>query len=116
MARSLAASAAVGNLVVCTSVMDGLSGPVPGGPHLHVLRELVVVGLTVDDEQALRAVALAFQHLRLVAEPAGTAALAAVNARPGDFAGRQVARICPRGPPMSVVTPSVTVVRASRRG
>jgi threonine dehydratase len=97
MARSLAAGEVRANPAVRTTVLDGISGPVPGARPLRVLTELGVSALTVDDEQALRAVAATYQHLRFVAEPAGAAALAAVGVQEHGFAGRDVALVCSGG-------------------
>jgi threonine dehydratase len=55
-----------------------------------VLRRLAGPGLAVSDTEALRAVALAFRHLRLVLEPSGAAALAAALFRPEALAGAAV--------------------------
>ncbi|MGR6963971.1 threonine ammonia-lyase [Geodermatophilus sp. URMC 61] len=97
MARSLAEGQVCSNPAVCTSVMDGIAGPVAGQRPLTVLAELGVTPLTVDDDQARLAVAGAYQHLKLVAEPAGAAALAAVLSRQDDFTDRDVALVCSGG-------------------
>ena len=43
-----------------------------------ILRKLAAEGVTVTDDEALDAVAFAFTELKLVVEPGGAAALAAV--------------------------------------
>jgi threonine dehydratase len=97
MARSLAAGEVCRNPVGRTTLMDGIGGPVAGARPLRVLAELGVTPLTVDDEDALRAVAATYRHLKIVAEPAGAAALAAVVTHPDLFAGRTVAVVCSGG-------------------
>jgi threonine dehydratase len=82
MARSLANGAPQRNPSTTGSVCDAILTPEPGKLTLPVLRGLahsgqVGPGLVVTDEQALRAVALAFTQLRIVAEPGGAVALAA---------------------------------------
>jgi threonine dehydratase len=77
MARSLASGRHERNATTSGSVCDAILTPSPGKLTLPVLRQLAGPGLVVTDEQALRAVALAFAHLRLVAEPGGAVALAA---------------------------------------
>ena len=44
---------------------------------LPILQRLAGPGLTVSDDEAMRAMALAFAHLRIVLEPGGAVALAA---------------------------------------
>ena len=77
MARSLAAGKALRNPATTGSVCDAILTPEPGRLTLTVLQGLAGPGLAATDEQALRAVALAFTHLRVVAEPGGAVALAA---------------------------------------
>ncbi|MFE3837789.1 pyridoxal-phosphate dependent enzyme [Rhodobacteraceae bacterium PA1-206B] len=82
MARSLAAGAPQRNARAAGSVCDAILTPTPGRLTLPLLLDLarrghVGPGLAVPDGAALRAVAAAFHHLRLVAEPGGAVALAA---------------------------------------
>ncbi|MFJ2758786.1 threonine/serine dehydratase [Nocardioides sp. NPDC087217] len=81
MARSLAAGEVCTNPAPGATVMDGISGPVVGDRCLSVLGRLGVTPLSVDDDEALEAVAAAFRYLRVVVEPAGAASLAAVMSR-----------------------------------
>ncbi|GAB1364260.1 hypothetical protein MASR1M32_34960 [Rhodobacter sp.] len=77
MARSLAAGRSLRNAAPTGSVCDAILTPEPGRLTLPVLQRLAGPGLVVSDDQALEAVALAFGHLRVVAEPGGAVALAA---------------------------------------
>ena len=77
MARSLASGRAERNLRATGSVCDAILTPSPGELTLPILRRLAGPGLVVTDDQALRAMALAFAHLRIVLEPGGAVALAA---------------------------------------
>jgi threonine dehydratase len=56
---------------------DAILTPAPGRLTFPILSRLCGPGLAVSDEEALRAMALAFQRLKLVAEPGGAVALAA---------------------------------------
>lgn len=82
MARSLATGTRQRNAAASGSVCDAILTPTPGTLTLPILQRLAGPGLTVTDTQALQAVALAFTHLRLVAEPGGAVALAAALAAP----------------------------------
>ena len=77
MARSLAARARVRNPAATGSICDAILTPTPGELTFPILSHLAGPGLVITDDQALRAMALAFTHLRVVLEPGGAAALAA---------------------------------------
>ena len=77
MARSLAALERLRNPAVAGSICDAILTPTPGELTFPILSRLAGAGLAISDDQALRAMALAFTHLRIVLEPGGAAALAA---------------------------------------
>ncbi|MFN3280959.1 MAG: threonine/serine dehydratase [Tabrizicola sp.] len=77
MARSLSSGRAERNAAVSGSICDAILTPTPGALTLPVLSRLAGPGLAVSDEQALRAMVLAFTHLHIVLEPGGAVALAA---------------------------------------
>ena len=77
VARSLAAGTRVGNDPAARSICDAIVTPMPGALTFPILARLCGPGLVVSDEEALRAVALAWRHLRIVLEPGGAVALAA---------------------------------------
>lgn len=77
MARSLASGRRERNSTATGSLCDAILTPGPGALTLPLLQRLAGPGLTVTDDQALQAMAAAFTHLRLVAEPGGAVALAA---------------------------------------
>jgi threonine dehydratase len=77
MARSLASGTRQANPAATGSICDAILTPTPGLLTLPILQRLAGPGLTVTDDQALRAMALAFTHLRIVLEPGGAVALAA---------------------------------------
>lgn len=78
-------------------LMDGLSGPVTGERPLRVLQALCARPYSAGDANVLKAMALAFRHLKVVLEPAGAAGLAAILQRPGEWAGKNVAVVCSGG-------------------
>jgi threonine dehydratase len=77
MARSLVSGRRQGNAAATGSVCDAILTPMPGELTFPILQRLAGPGLTVTDDQALQAVALAFAHLRIVLEPGGAVSLAA---------------------------------------
>jgi threonine dehydratase len=77
MARSLDAGRPLRNAAMTGSVCDAILTPEPGRITFPILQSLGARGMVVTDDQALHAVALAFQHLRIVLEPGGAVALAA---------------------------------------
>ena len=84
VARSLASGRREANAAMTGSICDAILTPSPGEITLPILRRLCGPGLSVSDDDALRAVAVAARHLRLVLEPGGAVALAAALALPGD--------------------------------
>ena len=77
VARSLRAGRIERNPQATGSICDAILTPAPGAVTFPILSRLCGPGLTVSDDQALRAMALAFTHLRIVLEPGGAVALAA---------------------------------------
>lgn len=77
MARSLASGQPQRNAQGSGSICDAIVTPTPGLLTLPILQRLAGPGLVVTDDEALRAMALAFTHLRIVLEPGGAVALAA---------------------------------------
>ncbi len=89
MARSLAVGEPQGN-PPGNSLCDAILTPGPGKLTLPVLARLAGPGLAVSDAEALRAMAAAFDTLRLVVEPGGAVALAAALCRRDTVAGDAV--------------------------
>ena len=63
-----------------TSICDALLAPTPGELTFAINQRLLSGGLSVTDDEVRSAMALAFAALRLVVEPGGAVALAAVLA------------------------------------
>ncbi|MCC5966433.1 MAG: threonine/serine dehydratase [Natronohydrobacter sp.] len=76
VAKSLASGAVVTH-PLRSGVCDAIVTPAPGKLTWPILQRLCGPGLVVSDTQALRAVALAQERLKLVLEPGGAVALAA---------------------------------------
>jgi threonine dehydratase len=76
--RSLEAGALLSNAAKSGSICDALLSETPGEIGFSILRQLAAEGVTVSDDEVLNAVAFAFTELKLVVEPGGAAALAAV--------------------------------------
>jgi threonine dehydratase len=78
--RSLDAGHRVTNAPGARSICDALLSPAPGRLTFALMRRLLAGGLSVGDSQVKAAMAWAFRHLKLVIEPGGAVALAALLA------------------------------------
>jgi threonine dehydratase len=63
----------------------------------EIMQELVTAGLVVSEEEVKSAMRFAFQHLKLVVEPGGAVALAAVLAGKVETQGRTTAVVLSGG-------------------
>ncbi|AZG10747.1 threonine/serine dehydratase [Pigmentiphaga sp. H8] len=95
--RSLQARQPLSNQRRTGSVLDALLAPAPGRLTLPVLLAQDASGVTVSDADALAAMYFAFSTLKLVLEPGGAAALAAVLARKTPLEGRNALVVCSGG-------------------
>jgi threonine dehydratase len=77
-ARSLAAGAHVRNDRTSGSICDALMAVSPGQITFALAQRLLAGGLAVTDDEVRAAMRFAYQELKLVVEPGGAAALAAV--------------------------------------
>ncbi len=93
-ARSLAAGRRVGNEPGAKSICDAILTPTPAELPFGVLQRNVTRGLAVSDDAVREAMAQAFLHLKIVLEPAGAVALAAVLSGAFDCRGKTVGVIC----------------------
>ena len=90
-ARSLAVDARVANDPAARSFCDALLAPSPGELTFAINRRLVTGGLSVSDAEVAAAMAYAFRTLKLVVEPGGAVALAALLSGRLDARGKTVA-------------------------
>lgn len=95
--RSLAAGRRVANAPGARSICDALMSPSPGVLNFALMRELLAGGVVVSDDDVLGAMAWGFRHLRLVIEPGGAVALAAVLAGKLPLHGRTTAIVVTGG-------------------
>lgn len=91
--RSLETGDRVANDMSGTSICDALLAPTPGALTFDIMQEHGVTGLTVDDAAVRTAVAYAWQTLKLVVEPGGAVALAAVLEEAEAVRGRTVVAV-----------------------
>ena len=95
-ARSLAAGHRIG-IPVPRTVADGLQVNIPGELTFEVNRRQIDEILLVEDRDMIDTMALLFERLKIVVEPSGATALAAVLTNPERFAGRRVGVILSGG-------------------
>jgi len=96
-ARSLAGHARVANQPGASTICDALMAGTPGELTFAVNDRLLAGGLAVSDAEVQAAMAYAFRTLKLVVEPGGAVALAALLAGKLDIAGRTVVIVCSGG-------------------
>lgn len=89
-ARSLASGRRETNPPGEASICDAIVTPSPGELTFPVMKRLCGPGLVVADEEARCAMATAWKHLKIVAEPGGAVALAAVLFRREEIEGDAV--------------------------
>jgi len=76
--RSLESGSLQSNSQTSGSICDAIISPSPGTIGFSINKKLLTSGLLVTDEEALSAVKFAYQELKLVVEPGGAVALAAI--------------------------------------
>jgi threonine dehydratase len=96
-AGSIAAGRRVSNGADAATICDALTVSIPAAMTFAINRRLVDGMLAVSDADVLAAMKRAFLNLKLVVEPGGAAALAAVLAGRIDVRGKTVAVICSGG-------------------
>ena len=77
-ARSLAAGEILSNARASGSLCDALLAPHPGEMTFSIAKSRLSQGLLVSDDEVLEAMRFAFERLKLVVEPGGATALAAL--------------------------------------
>jgi threonine dehydratase len=96
-ARSLAAHRRLGNAPGATTICDALMAAMPGQLTFAINERLLAGGFAVSDDEVRAAMAYAFRVLKLVIEPGGAVALAAVLAGKLHLRGRTAAIVCSGG-------------------
>lgn len=95
--RSLAAGHRLKNSAQSGSLCDALLTPEPGEMTFAINQHRLSGAFSVTDEEALAAVAFAFRHLKLVVEPGGAVALAALLSGKLKLDGRTAVAVCSGG-------------------
>lgn len=96
-ARSLAAGTRLSNPPDARSICDALLTPEPGELTFPINMSLLAGGLSVTDDDVRHAMSYAFRVLKLVVEPGGVVALAALLAGKIDLRGQTVAVVLSGG-------------------
>ena len=86
--RSLAAGKRIAIAPGAASICDAIVTPHPGSITFAIMKRLVSGGFSVSDHEVMNAVAVLFDRLKLVVEPGGAAAFAALVQQRERFAGR----------------------------
>ncbi|MBO9466356.1 threonine/serine dehydratase [Tropicibacter sp. R15_0] len=76
VARSLRSGQKERNTTEAGGLCDAILTPTPGDITFPIMSRLCGAGVVTSEDEALRAMGLAFQHLKVVAEPGGAVALA----------------------------------------
>ena len=95
--RSLISGKIERNTRLDGSLCDAIITPQPGNLTFPIMRALCGPGVVVTEDECLRAMALAFERLRIVVEPGGAAALAAVLFHAEEFSGDAVVAVATGG-------------------
>jgi threonine dehydratase len=96
-ARSMASGRIERNERMAGSICDALMSPSPGDVTFPVMRAKMAGGLVATDDEARHAMREAFTHLKLVLEPGGAVALAAILAGRVETAGKTVVAVASGG-------------------
>ncbi|MEV4609967.1 threonine/serine dehydratase [Neorhizobium sp. LMR1-1-1.1] len=94
--RSLASGTIEKNARQSGSLCDAIITPQPGNITFPIMSKLCGAGLVVTEDEALKAMALAFSWLKIVVEPGGAVALAAALFH-GETLGDTVIAVCSGG-------------------
>ena len=95
--RSLASGTIERNASLAGSLCDAIITPQPGNLTFPILQRLCGAGIVITDEEALRAMAVAYARLKIVLEPGGAAALAAALFHGDELEGEDVIAVATGG-------------------
>ena len=88
--RSLVSGGIERNNRASGNICDAILTPAPGEITFPIMHRLCGPGLAITEAEAVAAMAAAYAHLKVVAEPGGAAALAAALSRSGEIEGDTV--------------------------
>ena len=89
VARSLISGRIERNAATTGSLCDAIITPAPGALTFPIMQRLCGPGVVVPERDCLRAMALAFNRLKIVLEPGGAVALAAALFQPERWKARR---------------------------
>jgi threonine dehydratase len=95
--RSLVSGKIESNIRRGGSLCDAIITPQPGNLTFPIMLKHCGPGVVVSEDESMRAVALAFDRLRIVVEPGGAVALAAALFHPDAFTGDAVVAVATGG-------------------
>jgi threonine dehydratase len=95
--RSLASGEIMRNTQLSGSLCDAIITPQPGNLTFPIMQAHCGAGIVVSEDDALRAMALAFDRLKIVLEPGGAVALAAALFHPQASRGDAVIAVATGG-------------------
>lgn len=95
--RSLFSGTIQRNARLAGSLCDAIITPQPGEITFPIMKRLCGAGIVVSEDEALRAMAAAFNHLRVVIEPGGAVALAAALFHSAEIEGDTVIAVASGG-------------------
>lgn len=84
-------------LTSCNTIADGIAVKSPGNLTFEITRNLVDEFLTVSDAEIAQTTYMLLQRAKILAEPAGVAAMAAVLFRKTDLSGKNVVPVVSGG-------------------
>ncbi len=96
-ARSLKSGRRERNATMSGSICDALMANAPGEINFEIARRTMAGGLVVTDDEVRDAMRFAFAELKLVVEPGGAAALAAILAQKLPTRGRTIVAVLSGG-------------------
>jgi len=97
VARSLASGRIEKNVRLSGSICDAIITPAPGEITFPIMSRLCGPGIAVSEDDCLRAMAVAFNYLKVVIEPGGAVALAAALYYPDAVEGDAVIAVATGG-------------------
>ncbi len=95
--RSLQAGERIANEPGPISLCDALMAPIPGAVTFPINQHLLAGGVAVSEDDTMAAMRYAFSRLKIVLEPGGAVALAAVRSGALDLSGSTVVAVLSGG-------------------
>lgn len=97
MARSLQSGKRETNAALSGSICDALLAPSPGEITFAIAREKIASGFAVTDAEAKQAMEVAWREYKIVVEPGGAVALAAILTGKLPIKGKTAVAVCSGG-------------------